>query len=652
MIYRASDPTDRRDVRRALADATDPVLDPDRRAWHRAHATPTPDEAVAAEMARSADRARGRGGLAAAAAFLQRAAELTPDPAVRIERSLAAAQAKLDVADAASASTLLAAAELGPLDDLQRGRLERLRAEIAFTSRRGGDAPLLLLEAAQRLDPLDGALARETYLEAIASAMFAGHLGTGPDERAIAVAARANHRERGPGAADLLLHGLVTRFTEGYAASVAPLSRALHAFAVPDGNDDDARWLWLACRLAQDLWDDALWQALATLAERIARASGALGQLANALNHGAVFSVHSGAFATAAMTINEVDGIVEATGLPPLKYATFKLAVSRGDQAMVATFPDRWMKNAAARGEGSAFGTYWALSAVLHNSCGEYGKALVAARQACEREEVMMYGLALVELVEAAVRDGQPDEAAATVDRLCERTQASGTEWALGVEARCRALLNGDESSYRESIERLTRSHAAVDLARSRLLYGEWLRRQNRRTDARKFLRAAHESFMQMGADAFAERARRELLATGETARRRTADTRETLTPQELQVALARPRWALQPGDWSPAVHQPAHCRVPPGQGVRETRRHSAQGPAPRPVGRCRLSAPNDKRPSLSVRPAASSPHRPGSPICFPTHGAWLTISRSPRASVASACPRTSGTTLGEPVRE
>jgi hypothetical protein len=183
VIYRTSDPTDRRDVRRALADATDPVLDPDRRAWHRAHATPTPDEAVAAEMARSADRARGRGGLAAAAAFLQRAAELTPDPAVRVERSLAAARAKLDVADAASASALLAAAELGPVDELQRGRLERLRAEIAFTSQRGGDAPRLLLEAAQRLDPLDDALARETYLEAIASAMFAGHLGTGPDER-------------------------------------------------------------------------------------------------------------------------------------------------------------------------------------------------------------------------------------------------------------------------------------------------------------------------------------------------------------------------------------------------------------------------------------------------------------------------------------
>jgi DNA-binding CsgD family transcriptional regulator len=542
-VYRASDPNDRRDVRRALADATDPILDPDRRAWHRAHATTRPDEAVAAEMALSADRARGRGGLAAAAAFLQRAAELTPDPAMRVERSLAAAQAKLDVADATSASALLAAAELGPLGDLQRGRLERLRAEIAFTSRRGRDAPLLLLEAARRLDPLDGTLARVTYLEAIASGMFAGRLGTGPDEREVAEAVRASHRVTAAGVSDLLLDGLVVRFTEGYAPSVAPLSLALRAIADLDGTEDDARWLWLACRLAQDLWDDELWHVLATRAERVARDTGALSQLANALNYVAAFSVHSGAFATAAVLIDEVDVVTQATGLPPLKYAACKLAASRGDQAEMQTYPDHWLKNAAERGEGSAFGLYWALAALVHNSYGQYGKALAAARQACEHEDVMMYGWALVELVEAAVRDGQPDEAATALDRLSERTQASGTEWALGVEARSRALFSDDETCYRESIERLARSRAAFELARSRLVYGEWLRRKSRRTDARKLLRTAHESFSHMGAEAFAERARRELLATGETARRRTADARDLLTPQELQVArLARDR--------------------------------------------------------------------------------------------------------------
>jgi len=326
-IYRASDPSDRLEVRRALADATDPVLDPDRRAWHRAHATTTPVESVAAEMELSADRARGRGGLAAAAAFLQRSAELTPDPAVRVERFLAAAQAKVDVADAVSASELLSTAELGPLDELQRGRLERLRAQIAFTRRQGRDAPRLLFEAARRLDRLDAALARDTYIEAIASAMWAGRLGLGPDEREIAEEVRQTHRAPAAAVSDLLLEGLVTRFTAGYAASVAPLSRAIRAFTEVDGNEDHARWLWVACRLAQDLWDDELWHKLSTRAERVARDTGALSQLAHALNYRAAFSVHSGDFTTAAVLIDEVNVITEATGLPPLKYAEYKLAL-------------------------------------------------------------------------------------------------------------------------------------------------------------------------------------------------------------------------------------------------------------------------------------------------------------------------------------
>jgi DNA-binding CsgD family transcriptional regulator len=538
-IYRTADPGDRRDVHRALAEATDPVLDPDRRAWHRAYAAATPDEAVAAEMARSADRAQSRGGLAAAAAFLQRAAELTPDPSVRVERSLAAARAKLDVADFASASDLLANAELGPVDELQRARLERLGAQIAFFSRRGRDAPPLLLEAARRLDPLDDKLACETYLEAMASAMYAGRLGAGPDEHEVAEAARASNRVHAQGAADALLDALVTRFTEGYAASVPPLSGAVRAFCGPDGGGEDRRWLWLACRLAQDLWDDELWHALSTRGVRLARDTGALSLLPAMANYLAAFSVHSGAFATAAVLIDEVDAITEATGLPPLKYAACMLAAWRGDQAQ-ALFEYSW-RSVTERGEGSALGQYWWLTALRHNGHGRYGEALADARRACEHEDVMAYGWALVELIEAGVRDGRPDEAAAALERLRERTWASGTEWALGIEARCRGLVSGDESLYRESIERLARSRAVAELARSRLLYGEWLRRENRRTDARELLRAAHESFSHMGAEAFAERARRELLATGETVRRITADTRDALTPQEVQVArLAR----------------------------------------------------------------------------------------------------------------
>ncbi len=537
--YRAAPAGERRAAHRALAEATDARLDPERRAWHRARAADGPDEAVAGELERSAGRAQARGGMAAAAAFLQRAAELTPNPAMRIERSLAAAQAKLDVADTTSASDLLAGAELGPVDELQRARLDRLGAQIVFVSRRGRDAPPLLLAAARRLDALDAAMASETYLEAIASAMFAGRLVTGPDERAVAEAARASNRGVAHGAADLLLDALVTRFTEGYAASVEPLVRALRAFSEPDGGGADRRWLWLACRLAQDLWNDELWQVLATRGVRLARETGALHLLPNALNYLAALNVHSGAFATAAALVDEVDSVTHATGVPPLKYAAVMLAAARGEDAP-ALF-EFSARNLRDRGEGSGIGQLSWNTALLLNGHGRYGEALEAARHACEHEDVIAYGWALVELIEAGARVGQADEAAAALDRLSERTQASGTEWALGAEARCRALLGDDEALYRESIERLARSRAAVELARRRLVYGEWLRRRNRRTDAREVLRAAHDSFSRMGADAFAERARRELLATGETVRRVTAETRDALTPQEAQVArLAR----------------------------------------------------------------------------------------------------------------
>jgi DNA-binding CsgD family transcriptional regulator len=535
--YRAVPAPERREVHRALADATDARLDPDRRAWHRARAADRPDEAVASELEQSADRAQARGGLSAAAAFLQRAAELTPDPALRVERALAAAQAKLDVADAASASDLLAAAELGPADDLQRARLQRLGAQIVFASQRGRDAPPLLLEAARQLDPLDAAMARETYLEAFAAAMFAGRLGAGPDEREVAKAARGPNQAPALGPADQLLDALVTRFTEGYAASVAPLSQALRAFSGPDGGGKGRRWLWLACRLAQDLWDDELWHALATRGVRLARETGELNLLPNALNYLAALNVHAGAFTTAATLTDEVDSITQATGIPPLKYAAAMLGAARGDQAQTLTLLDWGTQNSTERGEGSAVAAGCWLTALLHNGHGHYGEALAAARQACEHEDVMYYGWALVELVEASVRSGQPDEAAAALGRLSERTRASGTEWALGIEARCRALLTDDEALYREAAERLARSRAVVEFARSRLLYGEWLRRENRRVDAREQLRAAHELFSRMGATAFAGRAQRELSATGETVRKRTVETPDELTTQETQVA-------------------------------------------------------------------------------------------------------------------
>ena len=336
--YRASAPPERQEVHRALADATDPDRDPDRRAWHRAHATDRPDEDVAAELERSASRAAARGGIAAAAAFLERAAELTPDPASRGARALAAAQAKFESAAPDAALELLALAELCPLEELQRARLERLRAEIAFARTRGGDAPALLLDAARRLDPLDAAMARETYLEAMVAAMFAGRLGDGPGVREVAEAAKAGPAApQPPRAVDLLVDGLATRFAEGYAAGVPPVRQALAAFRDVNGSTArDQRWFWLACRLAQDLWDDELWYVLATRGVRVARETGMLRVLPNAVTHRAALHVHAGAFGAASSLIEEADAITQATETASLKYAKFTLAAWRGHEADTA----------------------------------------------------------------------------------------------------------------------------------------------------------------------------------------------------------------------------------------------------------------------------------------------------------------------------
>ncbi|MDA0160372.1 AAA family ATPase [Solirubrobacter ginsenosidimutans] len=537
-VYRGASPSDRRDAHQALAEATDPTIDPDRRAWHRAHATAGPDEDVAAEMLRSADRAQRRGGLAAAAAFLQHATDLTPDPARRGERALLAAQAKLDVGDPATAAELLRAAELAPLDALQGARLARLNAQVVFRVRRGRDAPPLLLDAARRLTGLDATLARDTYLDALTAAMFAGRLAAGPSVGEVADAAGwAPRGEEPPRAADLLLDALVTRFTRGYAAAVTSLSAALRACA----ERDETRWLSVGCRLAQDLWDDELWGALATGGERVARDTGALSLLPVALTYRAALDVHAGRFAAAEALIEETDAIGQVSESAPVKYASLMLAAWRGDHARAIELFEPARREGTARGEGMGLGVLDWATALLHNGGGHHREALEAAQRACEHDDVGTYAWALAELIEAAVREGRPDEAAAALARLSERTRASGTDWALGIEAGSRALVHDDEAAYRESVERLAGTRMALQLARSRLLYGEWLRRENRRVDARELLRAAHGAFSDIGAEAFAERARRELQATGETARRRDADTRDVLTPQEAQVArLAR----------------------------------------------------------------------------------------------------------------
>ena len=540
--YRGADFRDRQDVHRALAEATDPETDPDRRAWHRAQAASGPDEAVAGELERSADRAQARGGAAAAAAFLARAAELTPDPAGRGKRAVAAAQAKFDAGASDAALELLASAELAPLDELQRARLERLRAEIAFARTRGSDAPALLFDAARRLEPLDAAMARETHLEAMVAAMYAGRLSDRPGVREAAQAARAAPAApQPPPAIDLLLDGLATRFTEGYAAGVPPLRGALGAFRrVEELTARDARWLWLACRLAQDLWDDELWYELATRGLRVARDTGALRVLPIAATYRASVHVHAGAFGAASSLVEEADGIVRATEMAPLKYASLMLAAWRGNEAEATELFEAGRLEATARGEGMGLGILEWATALLYNGAGRYAEALAAAQRGCEQDDVGLFAWTLVELIEAGVRSGATEAAIGALDRLSARTQASGTDWALGIEAGSRALLSDGpaaEPLYHEAVERLARSRGVVHLARARLMYGEWLRRENRRVDAREQLRAAYDRFNRMGAEAFAERARRELVATGETAPRRTEETRDVLTPQEAQIA-------------------------------------------------------------------------------------------------------------------
>jgi DNA-binding CsgD family transcriptional regulator len=548
-VHGAAALADRQAVHRALAEATDPATDPDRRAWHRAQALAGPDEDVADELERSADRARSRGGVAAAAAFLSRATEATPEPARRSERALAAAQAMLDAAAPDAAAELLATAELGPLDELQQARLQRLRAHVAFVRRRGDDAPPLLLEAARRLAPLDAALARETYLEALGAAVYAGGAGPGRGAGAVAEAARAAPPAPGPPRAlDLLLDGLTIRFTDGYAAAVAPLQQALQAFRRDDGADGpdgrDLPWLWLACRVAPELWDDESWDALTLRQERLARETGALTVLPVAASGRGGLCVHVGDFATAAVLVEEADTITEATGTARLRYTSLVLAAWRGREAEAMPLIEASVRDATVRGEGRAISLAQYATAVLCNGLGRYEDALEPAQRACASGDLGLEAWGLIELIEAGARAEQPELAAAAHAQLAERTRPAGTDWALGIEARSRALLHGGaqaEVAYREAIECLARTRVVVHLARAHLLYGEWLRREHRRVDARDQLRRAHDMFSRIGAEAFAERARRELLATGETVRKRTVETVNELTAQEAYVArLAR----------------------------------------------------------------------------------------------------------------
>ncbi|WP_433559562.1 helix-turn-helix transcriptional regulator [Pseudonocardia xinjiangensis] len=534
-IYRAASPEERRTAHRALADATDPTTDPDRRAWHCAGATPGPDEDVADELERSADRAQARGGLAAAAAFLERAAELTPDPARRAERTLAAAQTTHHAGMPDAALRLLSIAEAAPLDKLQRAQTDLLRARIALTLNRGREAPPLLLNAAKQLEPLDTRLARETYLDALLAVMFAG----GAVQEAAEAARAAPPPAQPPRAADLLLDGLAIRFTEGYAAGLPMLRNALCAFRSPDLSEEELHWLWLAHITAGNLWDEETHDTGRHV--RLACDSGALSTLPLALTSRIGAFVHQGELGEAGALLEEVEAVSAATGIPVAPYGALLLSAWQGREAQAAALIESTTAEMLRRGEGFGLIITGYADALLGNSVGRYEDALAAAVRAGAHPPVMGVEpwLVLVELIEAATRSGQPDRAAGTLARLVETTGVSGTDWALGIEARCRALLadaGTAEGAYREAIARLGRTRVRGELARAHLLYGEWLRRERRRLDARAELRTAHEMFTAMDMQAFARRAARELLATGATARKRSTETSSDLTAQETQV--------------------------------------------------------------------------------------------------------------------
>ncbi len=551
--YRSAPAQQIQEAHAALAEATDPAADPDRRAWHRAQAAAGPDEDLAAELEQSAGRAQDRGGVAAAAAFLERAALLTPGPERRAQRLLAASRAKRDAGDLDVALGLLVAAEAGPLDALQAAEVQRLRGQIAFDQNRGSDAARLLLRAARLLEPLDAALARETHLEAIWAAMFAGPGGL---REAAGAARAAPPGPDPPRAVDVLLDALALRFTEGYAAAAAALRRALKLLVSLDADAGEARrWLWLVSGragaiIAMELWDFESWHTLAARQVQVARHMGALVQLQFALNSLGHHQLLAGELSAAERLLEEDRLIAEATGNPPIAYTAPMLAAWRGREQEATELIQDTARTAAERGTGRTAGFAAYASAVLNNGLGRYEAASNAAWEVFQRDQLALGPLVVVELAEAAARTGDIAAIGAALDWLSERTRVTPTEWVLGIEARIRALLSDGETAdgfYRESVERLARTRMRAELARSRLLYGEWLRRQGRRTDAREQLRTAHQMLEEMGMVAFAERARRELRATGETARKRTAPAvriataTELLTPQEAQVArLAR----------------------------------------------------------------------------------------------------------------
>ncbi|MFI0405735.1 ATP-binding protein [Actinomadura sp. 3N508] len=548
-VYGAAEERDRRAVHLALAEVTDPEADPDRRAWHLASATVLPDEAVAAELERSADRAQARGGPATAAAFLQRSVALTADPARRAERALAAADAGFRAGDLDVARRLAGIADRDAQDEFQRARAHLVRGHLTFAAGFNNDAPPMLLTAARRLEPFDPALARETYLVAWGSASF----GAANRDSLMAVSRAMRDLpapEGAPSALDLVIAGYALLITDGRSAALPTLRKALAALAgLP--MRDVLKWGWAACGLTGLLWEDRIMPELPARAVEEIRAAGALSELPIYLHAWGIPVTLTGDFATADAIAAQADAATAATGVPMTPHTRVLLAAMRGGRPEAEELIAATIEEAAAGGQLNGVASAQRAAAILYNGLADHERALPAARAAVQSANVLSAQWALSELVEAAARTGDGTSAQGALDDLAGAAGPCDTDWAQGILTRCRALLSDDAAAdglYREAIERLGRTILRPELARAHLLYGEWLRRNARRDarpdarrdEARTHLRTAYEMFVSIGMAAFAERARRELLAGGETVRRRKAESSagEALTPQERQIAL------------------------------------------------------------------------------------------------------------------
>jgi len=539
VVYRSASSADRRKAHQALSQAVDPATDPDRHAWHRAQAAQGLDEEVAAELERGAQRAQARGGLAAAAAFLERAATLTPDPVRRATRALAAAQTMQQAGFPDRTLDLLRRAEAGPLSSHQRAGAELLRAQLTLYATRGRGALQMLLDAARNLDP---ERARETYLEAYAAARWAGRLGPQESMPTVAEAYRtataALAAEQSPIA--LLLEALTVQISAGHVAAVPHMRRAVDAFVTAGPGPAESRWLWLAAGMATDLWDDRSWQLLGERQIEVSRQTGALAVLPLALAMRSLAYVHVGDFNTASVQIAEGYAISQASASAGHMYVEVTLEAWRGNHTRVSALIAEYTPDTVTRGEGRAFTAMDYATAVLHNGLGNHELALAAAQRAFPYDEIGYRAFLPEELVEAAAGVGRPELAAAAIEQLKARAQATGTDWALGAELRARALLTpGPEAGalFKEAVLRLERSGARAHAARARLLHGQWLRRNLRIAEARTELRTAYETLSRIGALGFASRAAAEMDALGEDVAPRDTTAVDALTAQELLIA-------------------------------------------------------------------------------------------------------------------